>query len=360
MTNTFDRRTFLARGAATAAGVTLLGGGASGLLAACGSSAKKATSSSGGSSSTNFGSAGIQFSWIKNVEFAGSYIADTKGFYKDEGFDKVNLVSGGPNVSTEPVIVSGKSLIGISSSPDFVAAAVANGAPLTVVGCLFQKNPFAVMSLAKSPINTPQDMKGKKIGVQATNETIWKAFLKANKLDPGSITKVPVQFDPSPLVSGDVDGWFSFVTNEPNLLKIKHVDTKTFLLDDFGYPLFAQSYVVKTDNLKGDARKKLKAFLRAEIRGWQESVKDPQLGADLAANKYGKGLGLTAKEQVLESAAQNKLIVSAETKVHGIMHMSDERIKASIHTMSLGGVKAKTDLFDNSLLDEIFDGKASI
>ena len=62
-------------------------------------------------------------------------------------------------------------------------------------------------------------MKGKKIGVQAVNEPVWNAFLKAAKIDPGDVTKVPAQFDPQPLVAGEVDGWFSFFTNEPNLLQ---------------------------------------------------------------------------------------------------------------------------------------------
>ena len=76
------------------------------------------------------------------------------------------------------------------------------------------------MSLTKSPIKTPQDMIGKKIGVQATNEPVWNAFLKANNIDPSKIDKVPVQFDPQPLAKGEVDGWFSFFTNEPNTLKL--------------------------------------------------------------------------------------------------------------------------------------------
>ncbi len=59
---------------------------------------------------------------------------------------------------------------------------------------------------------------GKKIGVQAANEPIWKTFLKANNLDASKITKVPVQFDPTPLAQKQVDGWLSYVTNEPNLL----------------------------------------------------------------------------------------------------------------------------------------------
>ena len=97
-------------------------------------------------------------------------------------------------------------------------------------------------------------MIGKKIGVQATNEAVWNAFLKANNIDPSKINKVVVQFDPQPLVAKEVDGWFSFVTNEPNLLKAKGVDTVTFLLADYKYPLVSETYVVKKRTLTEQAR----------------------------------------------------------------------------------------------------------
>ena len=147
-------------------------------------------------------------------------------------------------------------------------------------------------------------MKGKKIGVQATNEAVWNAFLKANAIDPSSITKVPVQFDPSPLVAGTVDGWFSFVTNEPNLLKTQGVETKTFLLADYKYPLVSETYVVKKDSLTSK-RDEIKAMLVADIKGWQQNLKDPTIGAKLAANVYGKDQKLTVEEQTLESTSEN-------------------------------------------------------
>ena len=96
----------------------------------------------------------------------------------------------------DSVVAGGKAFVCISA-PDITSAAINQGADLVTIGAQYQKNPFAVMSLATSPINTPQDMIGKKIGVQATNEAVWNAFLKANKIDPSKITKVPVQFDPS-------------------------------------------------------------------------------------------------------------------------------------------------------------------
>ncbi len=111
------------------------------------------------------------------------------------------------------------------------------------------------MSLKKSPIKTPEDMIGKKIGVQATNEAVWAAFLKANDIDPSKINKVPVQFDPTPLAKGEVDGWFSFFTNEPNTLKLQGVPNTYFLLADYKYPLVSETYSVKSDTLEGRPRR---------------------------------------------------------------------------------------------------------
>jgi ABC-type nitrate/sulfonate/bicarbonate transport system substrate-binding protein len=225
---------------------------------------------------------------------------------------------------------------------------------LKIIGAQYQKNPFAILSMAAKPINTPQDMYGKKIGVQATNESVWAAFVKAAGLDASKITKVPVQFDPLPLTQGTVDGWFSFVTNEPNDLRSKGFTVTTFLLADFGYPLVSETYMVRQDTIDSK-RSMLKAFLRAEIMGWTDNLANPQVGADLAANTYGKGLGLTAAEQALESKTENTLILNADTKKNGLFTVTDELVQANVKTLAAGGLALTADkLFDLSLLKEVY------
>ncbi|GAB3845144.1 periplasmic binding family protein [Dactylosporangium cerinum] len=307
----------------------------------------------------DFGTLNYQLSWIKNVEFAGAYIADTNGYYKEAGFSSVNLMAGGPNVSQDSVVTAGKALVGISS-PDITSAAILKGAPLVAIGAQYQKNPFCIMSLASKPINSPQDLVGKKIGVQATNEPVWNAFLKANNLDPSKITKVPAQFDPQPLVAKEVDGWFSFFTNEPNLLKTKGIDTAVMLLNDHGYPMVSEIYVVRKDSLVKD-RDKVKAMLIGDIRGWTKSIQDPALGAKLAATVYGKDLGLSEAEQVLESAAQNTVVQTADTKANGLFTITDQLIDETIKTLALGGITiTKDQLFDLSVLKEVYQADPSL
>ncbi len=361
-TRPLDRRAFLGRGLKGAAGLAVVGGLGPGFLAACSSSDTTSTGSSGtaaGGGAANLGTLDYQFSWIKNVEFGGQYIADTNGYYKDAGFSGVNLMAGGPNVQQDSIVATGKAFVGISA-PDITAPAILQGAPLIAVAALFQKNPFAVMSLAKTPLKTPQDMIGKKIGVQSVNEPVWNAFLKANNIDPSSIDKVPAQFDPQPLTTGEVDGWFSFITNEPNLLKVQGIDTVSFLLNDFNYPLLSQIYIVQASSIQKD-RAKIKALLKADIMGWQAAIKDPALPAKLTVDNYGKDLGLTVEEQTLESKAQNALIVTDDTKANGIMTATPAIIESTIKTLALAGTTIEASkLFDMSLINEVYQENPSL
>ncbi|HEX2576527.1 MAG TPA: ABC transporter substrate-binding protein [Aquihabitans sp.] len=354
MSKTYDRRAFLGRGGLTIAGAGLLAAGGGTLLAGCGDDSDDAASgSSGGTGPGRFGTLDYQLSWIKNVEFAGEYIAVEDGYYTEGGFSDVNLISGGAGVKQDDAVQNGKAFIGVSS-PDITGSAILKGADLVIVGAQYQKNPFCVMSMADTPIMEPEDMYGKKIGVQATNESVWAGFIKASGLDGDRITKVPVQFDPLPLTTGTVDGWFSFVTNEPNALKVQGFETEYFLLNDHGYPYFSESMMVKRESIEKE-REKVKAAIMGDVKGWRDSVADPQRSAELAANKYGKDLGLDVEEQVLEAKAQNELIVTPDTKANGLLTIAPERVEETLKSLAAGGIEITAEqLIDTSIIEEIY------
>lgn len=46
--------------------------------------------------SEGFGDLSVQFSWVKNAEFAGEYFADSNGYYSEAGFSSVNFIAGQP------------------------------------------------------------------------------------------------------------------------------------------------------------------------------------------------------------------------------------------------------------------------
>ncbi|MGH7912501.1 MAG: ABC transporter substrate-binding protein [Candidatus Dormibacteraceae bacterium] len=342
----YTRRAFLGRAGRSAAAVAILGA-APGLLAACGSSP------SGGGKS--LGSASLQLSWIENVEFAGCYVAASKGYYRKEGL-QVTLLSGGPNVAQMPVLASGKALVAYAD-PVTTAAANAQGGDFVQIGALYQKSPYAVMSLPANPIRTPKDMIGKKIGVAAGDLDAWSSFLKLNHVSAQSVTRVPVQFDPTPLVSGEVDGFVSYYQEEPSELAAKGVKTTVMLWDDYGYKIFGQTHVT-TQQALGDStkRKQIVALMKAEVRGWQDQVKDPAGGAKLTIQRSGKSLGLSLQEQTDEAQRALPLIQTSDTKAHGLLWMTDARVQDSIATLAATNVKATRSQFTTQILQEVYHG----
>jgi ABC-type nitrate/sulfonate/bicarbonate transport system substrate-binding protein len=202
-------------------------------------------------------------------------------------------------------------------------------------------------------------MIGKKIGVQAINEPAWNAFLKVNKIDPASIHKVPVQFDPQPLVAGEVDGWICLYYEEPSQLAQQGVKTTVFLFDDYGLSELSDVIIANDATLTDKAgRDKLVKFLRGEIRGWQRHVAEPTLAAKLATTVYGTGLGLSEEEQTREATAMVHLVSTPDTDQNGLLWMTDAKIAQSISSMAAGGINAKKeDLFTTEILQEAYNGK---
>ena len=355
-----SRRLFLGR---SLQGATVLGaaGGLSAFLAACGSSTKTSSPTAAAAAApTTAVKAGLtsvaaQYCYLLNVQFAGSYLATVNGYYTKDGLE-VDLMPGGPSIAPEPVVASGKALVGVTHTAEAVQAII-NGAPLKIIGATFQKNPTCIASLASKPLKTPTDMYGRKIGISDTNQPIWQSFVKANKLDVSKINVVTVGFDVTSLASGEIDGIMAFAPNEPSILKLKGVDTYVMLLSDFNYPLMEDLYIARASDVADPAKVKLlAAFMKAESLGWSDVLKNPDQAAELAVNQFGKGLGLSLAQQKLDAAAQNAFVADTDTQAHGLFWMTEQKISGTIASLALGGVTAQPAMFTNSVLTQVYQG----
>ena len=303
----------------------------------------------------DFGDLSIQLSWIKNSEFAGQFFAVENGYYTDAGFSSVNLVAG--PAATEAEVLSGNALVGIANPISTAPVILNEGAPLKIIGTTYQKNPFTILSLKDGAnIETIQDLIGKRIGVQAgPNETLFDALLKANDIDASQVTKVPVQYDPAPLTNGEVDGFLAYVTNESFVVADQGFEVTNLLFADNGLPFVTESFVVTQDSIDNN-RAALKAFLKATILGWKDAIADPDAGADLALNNFGKDLGLNAKKEYYQSKTQNEILVQTdETAANGLFTISEAMIAQNLATLKAAGYTITAEqLFDLTLLAEVY------
>jgi ABC-type nitrate/sulfonate/bicarbonate transport system substrate-binding protein len=354
MTISFRRGTRLAAVAAVA-GLT---------LAACGSSDSEGGGDDKGGSTAaeGFGKLTVQLSWIKNAEFAGEFMADSKGYFKDAGFSSVNLLTG--PVAQEEIVATGKADFGLSNAVSTAAAVANSDFPLKIVGTTYQKNPFSILSLADGGnIKTPQDLIGKKIGVQDPNLSLFKALLAANGIDEDEVEIVPNGFDVAPLEDKQIDGLVAYVTNESLLVKGHGFDTVDLPFADNGLPFVAES-VMTTDETIEKSPDKVKAFLEAEIKGWKDACSDIEGGAKLAVDTYGKDIDppLELDKEIAQAQAQcDDLVVSDETKANGLFTISDAAIADNIKSLKTAGIDIEADdLFDMSLLTELLEEKPEL
>jgi ABC-type nitrate/sulfonate/bicarbonate transport system substrate-binding protein len=269
----------------------------------------------------------------------------------------VDLLAGGVGAtSAEAMVLSRSALVGLSA-PNATAPAIVNEqAPLKIIGSTFQKGPFCIVSLEEgTPITSPAEMAGKRIGVQTgTNEEIFAGLLAANGMAADDLTIVPVQFDPMVVATGDVDGFMAYITNEPILLAFRDFHPVTFLFADHGLPLTAETFTVLQEEIDTN-RDKLKAFLKAEILGWTDAVNDPEESARLAVEEYGKEYELGLEEQIEEMHAQNELVVSPDTEANGLFTMTDQLITAGIEALNTIDIPITAEeLYDFSLLEEVY------
>ena len=349
MTSLIPRRT--SRVATALAGVAI----AALALAGCASSEAAPAAGESGDAAAGLGDLTVQLSWIKNEEFSGEFFADSNGYYTDAGLDSVTLVPGPSTGAAE--LISGSADVAMSDAVSIGSVVASEGAPLKIIGTTYQKNPFTVLSLKDGgDIATPDDLIGKKIGVQDSNTALFKALLAANDIDESELTIVPVQYDPAPLVNGEVDGFIAYLTNEAITVAASGVETTNLPFADNGLPFVAETVTVTDDSIANN-RDALKAFLLAEIKGWTDAVNDPAAGAKLAVDDYGKDLDLNLDNSIAGATVQaEQLVVSDETAENGLFTISEDLQKETIKSLSGAGITLEAaDLFDLSLLAEVYE-----
>lgn len=293
--------------------------------------------------------AALQLSWMHSVQFAGSYIADERGFWAERGLS-VRLDAGGPNAPVEPPVVTGTALVGISAA-DYTAAAVQQGAPFRIIGVAMQNNPFAIASLPANPVNEPKDLEGKRIGMPLANMPVLQTLCTLNDVDINLIEVIPTQYDAAPLVAGEVDCLLCWSTDLPVAMFVRDIESVTMLMADFGYTLHSQTYIATEDSL-ANRRDDLVALMAGEVRGWDAYRADLDAATDLTLARF-PDAGLDRPTQIEQARRQVPLMFSDLTDANGFGWWTDDTVAANIETLALLGMPVEAALWDRSILEEV-------
>ncbi len=289
----------------------------------------------------------MQAAWINDAEFMGYFIAIDEGWYTEEALD-LTYLPGGPDVIPESSLLAGRADLALTTPDTTIKAIVDQGAPFKIIGAQYQKNPIGVVSLVENGINEPKDLIGKTLAVPPVNTISVEAMLKLNDIDPGDVRIVPYAYDPTPLISGEIDASIDFTTNVPYTIEQAGKAASSFLLYDFGFTIFNDTVVVLEETL-ATKRPELVAWLRASRRGWVENFVDPTAWPPRFADTWFQGTGRTIENEIFFNQAQQPLMEHPD----GFFAMTEEAIQANLDALAEIGIEGDREMFDTTLLAEL-------
>ncbi|MDP4593195.1 MAG: ABC transporter substrate-binding protein, partial [Beijerinckiaceae bacterium] len=219
--------------------------------------------------------------WKFEGPSAPYFVAIDNGYFKAEGLD-VSIDSGPGSVAGIARVAAGTYPIGFFDINSLVRFRDQTpGKDVKAVMMIYDRPPFAIVSLKKNGIAKPKDLEGKILGAPAPDGAYaqWGAFVKANGIDAGKVKIENVGFpvrEPM-LAQGKVQAitgfsFSSFFNLRAN--KIAPEDIAVMLMADHGLVLYGNAIMVNPD-FAAKNPKIVAGFLRAVTKGFIATAKDP-------------------------------------------------------------------------------------
>jgi len=227
----------------------------------------------------------LRLKWLDQAQFAGFYVAKEKGLYKKDGLE-VTINPGGPEISPIQMVVSKVNNFGITGA-DQIILAREKGIPVVALAVIYKDTPVAIGSLKKNNITSPKDLEGKKMGLiyGRDEETVYRALLAKEKINPKSINEVALLAGLSQLTTGAIDAQILYEINEPILLAQEGFEINLIKPRDYGIKFYADVLFTTEDMIQNNPEE-VKNFVQASLEGWKLVFENPESAIDavLSAN----------------------------------------------------------------------------
>ena len=260
----------------------------------------------------------VQLKWVAQAQFAGYYVAQAKGFYKEAGLD-VTIKPGGPDVAPPQVLAGGGADVAVDWMPSALAARE-KGVPLVNISQTFKRSGLELTCRADTGIKKPADIKGKTIGIwYGGNEYPFLSWMSKLGVKTDSDIKIIKQgFNVDPILQKQADCVSTMSYNEYWQIidgGYKPSQLEVFKYEDQGVATLEDGLYVLEKNLKDPAFvAKMAKFVKASEKGWDYAKKNPDEAVKiiLAADTTG---AKTEKDQKRMMDEVSKLLGSSNGKL---------------------------------------------
>ncbi|HEX2229874.1 MAG TPA: ABC transporter substrate-binding protein [Candidatus Binatia bacterium] len=221
-----------------------------------------------------------------NLNYLSIYVAEARGFFKDEGLDNETVVISGPLATA--ALLSGD--VDFSGGGGSGMRAALKGAP--VKGIYFQTEKVTFYLVADPSIKTPADLKGKRIAVGSPGDTqdrIIGMFAERGGVPAKDLIRISMGSDTKSRITAIKSGAAHAAVVDPGGLVFAQKEglvSLGFLGDIFPMPF--QGFVTLDKKIRENPGQ-IKRWLRGAIRGLMFVRDKPEESVDIGVKKLQLG-----------------------------------------------------------------------
>lgn len=219
--------------------------------------------------------------WTAQAQFTGYYVAEQKGFYKDEGLD-VRIEHPAISESSFSRLQKGLSQVAVMNL-SFALTARASGARIVNIMQTAQQN--SLMLVSRKPITSIPDLKNRRVAVW--NHLSEELLDRINTYYQLNIDWIRFNSGVNVFISKAVDICLIGSYNEyPQLIEcgMKIDSLYLFKFKEMGYDLPEDGLYV-TEEYYAQHPDTVKRIAKASIRGWQWANEHPEEALDIVMQK---------------------------------------------------------------------------
>ena len=220
----------------------------------------------------------LALDWYPNSNHAGIYSAIDEGFFDEEGI-KLSVYTPSDPTAIISSVASGRDDFGLSYHPDILQA---QSAGLEIVSVLsISQHPLnSIMTLKKSSIKNPSDLKGKVVGYPGipSNKAMLETVLSSQNININDVETVDVGFElVKALVSGSVDAIIgAYWTHESIVMELQGYDIEIMRLEEWGVPDYYELILITNKSFLEENKSDVEKVVNSFKKGYEFSIKNPQ------------------------------------------------------------------------------------
>ncbi|TLS65985.1 response regulator [Mariprofundus erugo] len=257
----------------------------------------------------------LQLKWKHQFQFAGFYMALEKGYYRDAGLD-VTLIEGGQGRSSIEHVAMNRAAYGVTGTGALVERS--HGKPIVALGAIFQHSPLVLLVKKTAAIQTITDLRGKRIMLQPgyQNSDIIAALKEAG-IGHADYVRQDISYNIQDLVTGSTDAFAAYLTDQPHQLQLLHVPYRLFRPIDQGIDFYGD-IIITSDAEVHEHPDRVKAFMQATARGWNDALEHVDETIDLILLKY--NTQHLSRDQLLFEATESASLIMQNVVNIGYMN----------------------------------------